>query len=947
MTQMGRTGGLATNKLTSEYAAITQRVGELNNQLSDISAFAKTKRSTVDLAASYETAKLKANELHQSLAQAKQFATQSQSALTAYRKELDGQTGKATDAQKLKLKLLGDQARAAQSDITRLTSEFKWAGASVKKLDTQLQESRLSLQTQRAELLKNGVSTSQLGSHKSALISKLAQEQSRIDSLSKSYDAYSRKQRQIGKANIQQTELRNQGASMHGEAIGALGTAWAVVNPLKAAVQASSAYRVELTRIGNTSEMTREQSISMGNELLKKSVEFGVSADKLKGGLGEMVAGGIDPTTAMKTTGTMANVIKAYNADATEVGSTNNSLITSMGYAAEGLKRPWDILATSAAQGNFELKDLAKWLPSLGASVKALGSTGDVGTATSAAFLQIAKRGAGSADEAANNYQNFLQKLSSGTTEKNAQDMGFSIRDTMLKAKKEGLDPVEAAVAKIKDMTGGDQFKLAELFPDQQAQNFLRPAIQNWADYKKIKDGSLNGDGKVDKDAQKIAEESAAISEKAGAAWLHFKVAIGDALTPVWNKVVTGFTSFITVATNWVTEYPRVVAGIFTIISAFTAFRVGAFATRVAMLGWKLGVIGLRIKGLSLVGMVHRITGSIQALRLGLNFSGRALIRKNNLLGTLARSFSHVSRFAGSAVGAIKKFAGTKLGKGVGKGLGAAAGAYGLYDIYKKDKNAGAKNQTTGQKVASYAQGAMSGAAIGMMFGPIGAAVGAALGLVYTAVVRNWDKIKITTMTKLSELKASTIAKFDEISAWFSGLPARFTSYGSDIIQGLLNGITSKYDAVVGKIKSLGTAISNAFTSNPKIEVRSPSRAFKRYGGFITEGLGIGIDKGAVRPLKAIGAFASNLQQRFKNRAGELSTSLSARMQNNAAELAQAHAQQAQSSTGAGSYVIHYSPQISAPNGNVEQIKDALRLSQREFEAMFERMVAGQARRAY
>ena len=33
MMQMGRTGSLATNKLTSEYSALTQRVGMLNSKL--------------------------------------------------------------------------------------------------------------------------------------------------------------------------------------------------------------------------------------------------------------------------------------------------------------------------------------------------------------------------------------------------------------------------------------------------------------------------------------------------------------------------------------------------------------------------------------------------------------------------------------------------------------------------------------------------------------------------------------------------------------------------------------------------------------------------------------------------------------------------------------------------------------------------------------------------
>ena len=990
MMQMGRTGSLATNKLTSEYSALTQRVGMLNSKLANVGTFATAKRNNQDLAQSYAQAKDKANALYQSLAQAKQFAAQSQSALTAYRKELDGQTGKATDAQRLKLKLLGDQARGAQTDIGRLTTEFKLAGAQVKKLDRQLNESRLSLQTQRGELLKNGVATSQLATHKSALIRQLAQEQSRIDALGKSYDAYTRKQRQIGKASIQQTELRNQGASMHGEAIGALGTAWAVVNPLRAAINASSEYRVELTRIGNTSEMTREQSLSMGNELLEQSVKFGVAADKLKGGLGEMVAGGIDPTIAMNSIGSMASVIKAYNADATEVGATNNALITNMGYTAQGLKRPWDILATSAAQGNFELKDMAKWLPTLGASVKALGSVGDEGTAVSGAFLQIAKRGAGSADEAANNYQNFLQKLSQGGTEKNAKDMGFSIRDTMLKAKKEGLDPVEAAVLKIKDITGGDQFKIAELFPDMQAQNFLRPAIQNWADYKKIKDDSLKGDGKVDKDAQKIAEESAAISEKAGAAWTRFKVTIGDALAPVWNKVVSGFTLVITAITNGVTQFPRLTAGVFTLIAAFTAFRVASFATRAAMLIWKLVVVGSRLKVLSLMSALYQGKGAFTAMQLGLSASSRALIRQQGMFGSIARGFAHATRWArtfgasmrlligfnplglivaGIVVGAVLIYKYWKPIKAFFGGVwdGIKAGMAPVMPLFDRLSSIMSRVWT---KVAPFVRPIITwfkefftvtqvGEGGARSFGQaVGQFIGGAIGAVATFVSNRITQMKTAFQGGLMGIIGLIInwsplgafySAFAGVMSWFGvTLPSTFTGFGSMIMQGLLNGISSMFDTVVGKIRSLGTAISNAFTSNPKIEVRSPSRAFKRYGGFITEGLGIGINKGAVRPLKAIGAFASNLQQRFKNRAGELRSNLSARMQANSAELAAARAQQ-QSAQAAqyGGHTIHYSPQIYAPGGDPNVINGLLKLSKREFEAMLERYFADKARRAY
>lgn len=90
----------------------------------------------------------------------------------------------------------------------------------------------------------------------------------------------------------------------------------------------------------------------------------------------------------------------------------------------------------------FELKDTGEVCSFWVASHKSLKAIGDEGTASMGAFLQIAKR---AADEAANNYQNSLQKLSSGTTEKNTQDMGFSIRDTITNAQKQGKNPIEVA----------------------------------------------------------------------------------------------------------------------------------------------------------------------------------------------------------------------------------------------------------------------------------------------------------------------------------------------------------------------------------------------------------------------------------------------------------------------------------------------------------------------
>ncbi|MFD1245899.1 phage tail tape measure protein, partial [Paralysiella testudinis] len=127
----------------------------------------------------------------------------------------------------------------------------------------------------------------------------------------------------------------------------------------------------------------------------------------------------------------------------------------------------------------------------------------------------------------------------------------------------------------------------------------------------------------------------------------------------------------------------------------------------------------------------------------------------------------------------------------------------------------------------------------------------------------------------------------------------------------------------------------------------SPSRLFKRFGGFMMEGLQIGLANGAPRPLAAIGGLASNLQQRFTTGAGELRSNLSARMQANSAEFAQARSQQAAAAVAGGGYTIHYSPTIHAPGGDPQQIQAAMQMGLREFEDMFNRLMDSRARRAY
>ncbi|WP_198003620.1 phage tail tape measure protein [Neisseria shayeganii] len=184
---------------------------------------------------------------------------------------------------------------------------------------------------------------------------------------------------------------------------------------------------------------------------------------------------------------------------------------------------------------------------------------------------------------------------------------------------------------------------------------------------------------------------------------------------------------------------------------------------------------------------------------------------------------------------------------------------------------------------------------------------------------------------------------FAAVLSWFGiELPAKFTEFGSNIISGLWNGLKARFEEVKAWFSGVAGWFAAKFQNSN--EIKSPSRLFKRFGGWMMEGLQIGLGNGSARPLAAIGAVASDLQQRFKNRSGTLTLSaeLAASMQAHSAEFAAAR----QAPAGGG-VTIHFNPTIHAPGGDVQQIQAALQMGLREFEDLFNRLMDERARRAY
>lgn len=88
-------------------------------------------------------------------------------------------------------------------------------------------------------------------------------------------------------------------------------------------------------------------------------------------------------------------------------------------------------------------------------------------------------------------------------------------------------------------------------------------------------------------------------------------------------------------------------------------------------------------------------------------------------------------------------------------------------------------------------------------------------------------------------------------------LPARFSDFGRMLITGLINGITARFAALKATVSGVANSVMGWFRK--PVQINSPSRVFTRYGGYLMDGLGNGIDRGAGGPLDRIARVSREL----------------------------------------------------------------------------------------
>ena len=95
---------------------------------------------------------------------------------------------------------------------------------------------------------------------------------------------------------------------------------------------------------------------------------------------------------------------------------------------------------------------------------------------------------------------------------------------------------------------------------------------------------------------------------------------------------------------------------------------------------------------------------------------------------------------------------------------------------------------------------------------------------------------KIAADTRLTEAVEGQVTA---ATTALGAMEGNFTTIGAQAVQGLINGLASKSGALEGQMRALAAIMTRTFTVT--LRIQSPSKVFRSYGAFISEGLADGI----------------------------------------------------------------------------------------------------------
>lgn len=322
-----------------------------------------------------------------------------------------------------------------------------------------------------------------------------------------------------------------------GKAAAIAGTAAAV-----AGVQSFRAYAGfdrEMTRIGITAGASAESTRDASTEVQNLAQEYALSRREAVEGLDTLTASGLDLEQAMKFLPSVLLTAQASGAAVGDIANTALKVSSALNVTANEAQKAFDIMIAGGEAGQFELKDMATFIPELANQFSSLGFQGTEGLQELIAILQTLREDTGSAGAAATQARNLFAKMNSAETENRFAEFGIDIRKELDAARKSGENVIDTFIDLSRRAINGDLSLLPKLFRDQEFLLAAQSLITSRESHEKFrKEVSKGVDGKGLENFNRVANDSAANIARLSSNFDRLGLSIGSAFAELANPAL-------------------------------------------------------------------------------------------------------------------------------------------------------------------------------------------------------------------------------------------------------------------------------------------------------------------------------------------------------------------------------------------------------------------------
>jgi len=707
------------------------------------------------------------------------------------------QTGGALQANRERIKALSREMAAAETPTKALTREFQSAVRQGHALKQKHNEQQRELQGLRGKLGEAGISTRNLSDHERELRQRIERTNQTMGQQKQRLKQLTAQQKRLGQAKADYDRTQQLAGSMAASGAGGLATGSGMLYAGAQLMAPGLEFDAAMSKVQALTRLdgASEEMAALREQARQLGADTQFTAGQAAEAQGFLAMAGFKAESIQAAMPGMLDLAKAGDSGLAETADIASNILTGFNLQASETGRLGDVLVGTFTRSNTNLQMLGETMKYAAPVAASVGQDIETVAAMAGKLGDAGIQGSmgGTALRAILNRLSAPPKAAADAL----KTLGISAVDAQGNLR-DMPTVLQEIYEKTKNMGDADRAGLLKGIAGEEAVAGLQVLV------KQAGSGALqefvstlkNTEGEASATAKTMADNLRGDLSAMGSAWEDLGIQLQEQQNGPMREITQTITGIIGGVKGWIAENPKLAANIVKTAAG-------------------IGILMAGMGGLTLA--IASILGPFAMLRYGMTLFG---IKGAGLAGTLFN-----------------------LGK---TALPLVA---------------------TGLRLVATAA----------MANPVGVLIGA-LVLGATLLIANWGRVAPFFLGLWAEIKqgfaggiggiAATILNFSPLGlfyrafagvlGWFGvELPGKFSEFGGNLVQGLINGFTSMFPNLTASIGGMAESVIGTFKN--LLGIHSPSRVFAELGGHTMDGLAVGLEQGQGNPFAAMEGVGQGL----------------------------------------------------------------------------------------